>query len=92
MGRTATQRQRSPLPATQDAELKQPALTQKDDPMPIGHQSAPLPSPQKVKPELPTTTEIDVRIRAYELYLERGGVPGEEVDDWLQAERELLAD
>ncbi|OLE80876.1 MAG: hypothetical protein AUF76_14030 [Acidobacteria bacterium 13_1_20CM_2_65_9] len=28
--------------------------------------------------------------RAYELFLERGGEDGHEVDDWLQAERELL--
>lgn len=27
--------------------------------------------------------------RAYELYLERGGVSGNEIDDWLQAEREI---
>jgi len=28
-------------------------------------------------------------LRAYEIYLERGGLPGNELDDWLQAEREL---
>jgi len=28
--------------------------------------------------------------RAYELFLERGGEDGHDVDDWLQAERELL--
>ena len=27
--------------------------------------------------------------RAYELYLARGGADGREIDDWLQAEREL---
>ena len=27
--------------------------------------------------------------RAYELYLQRGSVPGYELDDWLQAEAEL---
>jgi len=26
--------------------------------------------------------------RAYEIYLERGGLPGHELEDWLQAERE----
>jgi DUF2934 family protein len=30
-----------------------------------------------------------IRVRAYELYMARGGIPGHEVDDWLQAEREL---
>jgi hypothetical protein len=28
--------------------------------------------------------------RAYELYLQRGSVPGHENDDWLQAEAELM--
>jgi hypothetical protein len=27
--------------------------------------------------------------RAYEIYLERGGLPGHELEDWLQAEREI---
>jgi hypothetical protein len=31
----------------------------------------------------------DVRRRAYEIYLERGEQAGHELDDWLQAEREL---
>ena len=31
----------------------------------------------------------DIRRRAYEIYLERGSEPGRELDDWLQAEREL---
>jgi hypothetical protein len=30
-----------------------------------------------------------IRCRAYEIYLERGEQPGAELDDWLQAEREL---
>ena len=31
----------------------------------------------------------ELRHRAYDLYLERGAQPGYELDDWLQAEREL---
>jgi hypothetical protein len=31
----------------------------------------------------------EVRLRAYEIHLERGALPGNELDDWLQAEREL---
>jgi hypothetical protein len=31
----------------------------------------------------------EVRLRAYEIYLQRGRLPGNELDDWLQAEREL---
>ncbi|HUQ73058.1 MAG TPA: DUF2934 domain-containing protein [Planctomycetaceae bacterium] len=36
----------------------------------------------------PTTEEIAQR--AYEIFLHRGGEPGHDVDDWLQAELELL--
>jgi hypothetical protein len=31
----------------------------------------------------------DIRRRAYEIYLEHGGMPGREAEDWLQAESEL---
>jgi hypothetical protein len=31
----------------------------------------------------------EIRRRAYEIYLERGEQQGGELDDWLQAEREL---
>ena len=31
----------------------------------------------------------EIRLRAYEIYLERGSRPGDELDDWLRAEREL---
>jgi hypothetical protein len=31
----------------------------------------------------------EIRRRAYEIYLEHGSLPGKELDDWLQAEREL---
>jgi len=31
----------------------------------------------------------EIRIRAYEIYTERDGQPGDELSDWLQAEREI---
>jgi hypothetical protein len=31
----------------------------------------------------------DIRCRAYEIYLERGGLAGHELEDWLQAESEF---
>ena len=36
----------------------------------------------------PTIDEIAQR--AYEIFLARGGEPGHDLDDWLQAESELL--
>ena len=38
---------------------------------------------------LASVSESDIARRAYELYEERGGGHGHDVDDWLQAEREL---
>jgi len=42
------------------------------------------PDPESAKP-----LESDIRKRAYELYLRRGGVPGDAQSDWLEAEREV---
>jgi hypothetical protein len=36
-----------------------------------------------------STVEQEIRARAYEIYLRRGAQPGNELEDWLQAEREL---
>jgi Protein of unknown function (DUF2934) len=33
----------------------------------------------------------DIRIRAYGIFVARAGAPGDEVQDWLQAEGELLS-
>jgi len=38
----------------------------------------------------PLSAEERIRIRAHELYVQRGGADGSEVDDWLQAEAEIL--
>jgi hypothetical protein len=35
--------------------------------------------------------EAEIRRRAYELYEQRGYTPGHENEDWLVAEREILA-
>jgi hypothetical protein len=37
---------------------------------------------------LPTPEEI--ALRAYYIYLQRAGAPGDEITDWVQAERELM--
>lgn len=42
------------------------------------------PSARKVPPEQ------KIALRAYELYLERNGAPGDPLEDWVRAERELL--
>ena len=55
-------------------------------------QRTPVPATQKVDLKRPSITEDDVRLRAYEIYLKRGEDPGDDVSDWLQAERELQAE
>lgn len=35
-------------------------------------------------------TDEEIAVRAYHIYLERGGVEGNPDDDWLQAKRELV--
>ena len=34
-------------------------------------------------------SEEEISRRAYELYLQRSGEPGKDVEDWVRAEREL---
>jgi hypothetical protein len=36
-----------------------------------------------------STYKQEIRNRAYEIYLRRGGEPGDELLDWFQAEQEL---
>lgn len=39
----------------------------------------------------PADLESKIRQRAYELYVERGNTSGHQNEDWLRAEREVLA-
>jgi DUF2934 family protein len=39
----------------------------------------------------PSDLESEIRLRAYELFRQRGSHAGSEKDDWLSAEREVLA-
>ena len=51
--------------------------------------SSPKARKSRVAKSRPTREEI--ALRAYHIYLERGGTPGNALDDWTRAERELLA-
>jgi hypothetical protein len=52
----------------------------------------PTPKPFEVKKAMSSTSlEEEIRIRAYQLYEERGYTPGHENEDWLVAEREILS-
>ena len=49
--------------------------------------SSPTLEPTRVATNQPTREEI--ALRAYQIYLERGGMPGSEVEDWIEAEHQL---
>lgn len=48
-----------------------------------------LSSRPQIADEPPEEVEEQIRQRAYQLYYERGAEDGHDVDDWLQAEREV---
>lgn len=48
-----------------------------------------LPATKKSRPEKSEPTHEEIALRAYEIYLERGGAPGDALEDWTRAEREL---
>jgi Protein of unknown function (DUF2934) len=51
---------------------------------------SPSPAPQKMQTASTKPTREEIALRAYQIYLQRGGAPGNEVEDWMQAERQLL--
>jgi hypothetical protein len=48
------------------------------------------PTPRKPRTAKSCPTPEQIQLRAYEIYLERCGAPGNALQDWVQAERELL--
>jgi len=81
VGTTLIKHQRTSFPETPNAEPRQPTAREQPTPLTATHQDR----------KRSTISEADVRLRAYELYLKRGGAPGNDMEDWLQAERELRA-
>lgn len=55
-------------------------------------EAAPVQSVAEPRKNLvPINLEEEIRRRAYEIYVERGSTPGDESEDWLTAEREVLS-
>jgi DUF2934 family protein len=63
-----------------------PASNVSRTPVVAGSSSVESPVPFASAP----TADEQIRMRAYELYRERGGRVGDDMADWLQAEREYL--
>jgi len=49
-----------------------------------------LPAAKKTRAVKTAPTHGEIALRAYEIYLERGGTPGNALEDWTRAERELM--
>ena len=47
------------------------------------------PAARRIRPNAEALTPDDIAFRAYALFLARGCEHGRDLDDWLQAEREL---
>lgn len=47
------------------------------------------PNAKNAEPIAKAPAHEEIALRAYELYVQRGGAAGRELDDWLQAESEL---
>jgi hypothetical protein len=86
----ASNRKRSPRKKPKDAAPE--TNDQAKNEAQFSDREVPIPQPVVIAIE----EEIDlpmeqVRMRAYLLYVERGFTPGNELEDWLQAERDVRA-
>jgi hypothetical protein len=70
-----------------------PILTRRAAPKKAGARKAPAKKPRvSVPPTIVAPGEEQIRLRAYQFFLERGGVPGDPVADWVRAEQDLIAE
>ena len=50
------------------------------------------PTTPKPRPASNQPTREEIALRAYQIYLKRGATPGNEFEDWMQAERQLIGE
>ncbi len=50
------------------------------------------PTTQKPRTASNQPTREEIALRAYQIYLKRDGAPGNEFEDWMQAERQLIGE
>jgi len=55
----------------------------------LEHDASPIPPHAEDTSRNHAPSQEEIRRRAYEIYLEGDGLPGNELDDWHRAEREL---
>ncbi|HSE97392.1 MAG TPA: DUF2934 domain-containing protein [Blastocatellia bacterium] len=71
--------------------MSKPAKSKKRQEQPDSDTVSPIieTSETETPAETSRPTYEQIQQRAYEIYLERGGTVGSEIEDWLQAERDL---
>jgi hypothetical protein len=67
-------------PTNQDSREATEVKLQRTTPAPVKSANQTEPTPEQLE---------QIRARAYELFEQRGGEPGHDVEDWLQAEAEV---
>jgi len=95
-GRTGAPKRRRTAADRQPAAASE-VIARADEPRPTTPSELPdIPEPgdaadsaQRSESMVLQPSEDDIRLRAYQRYLERGGTHGSHFDDWLEAEREL---
>ncbi len=86
----AARKTAAPKPAPQAAAARQPPAQKSvmtDAKAPLKEQSPGAPGASRLSQRDPSRDEI--ARRAYELWRERGGGPGQDQEDWHRAEQEL---
>ena len=79
---------RNPRSETNDMATR--VARQTEAPPPAGAASVGRPERDRASRSMGSEpSEDDIRLRAYQRYLERGGGHGMDFDDWLEAEQEL---
>jgi hypothetical protein len=71
-----------------DTVMDRPSGNQGDPESTAPSTQSGMPPQQPGAPQSDPTTE-EIAQRAYEIYQARGGTEGQDIEDWLQAEREL---
>jgi Polyketide cyclase / dehydrase and lipid transport/Protein of unknown function (DUF2934) len=96
LGESTLEENKEFAPIEKDQPAGEPALSVREVPIKLPDQTSANESafatwaePEPPSFEAPRVTQEDIAARAYELYLERGQLPGYEEQDWLEAEKQL---
>jgi hypothetical protein len=60
--------------------------------VPKKNKAGPIPLEEQINRSIRRTLEEKIRQRAYAIYLSHGGRDRSDIDDWLQAEQEILSE